>query len=259
MKCTFYKYQIYFLFKSKVHYYYYYYYTLSRIFHTSVSRWSPQVSWTFLTILADLNNTVVLIISICPLISKSSCPFSSPLGLVLIASISISTTITFMFLSFVCSLANFTYFFSLFSLSFRFTLWSAETLKSTIRQILFFLFFLNYHLVWLSERDYMILLYRKILKNFVLLISQHEFWFVLIPFVGMDKFKLLGQFPVDLLAHPALIYCIRLLCDWSFRLPLHIIYICYFVASYLFLPWYTYLPTAPLGQDMIQGQFLSGV
>ena len=36
-----------------------------------------------------------------------------------------------------------------------------------------------------------------------------------------------------------LICCIRLLCDWLFRLYHHIIYICYFVASCLFLLWYT--------------------
>ena len=35
-----------------------------------------------------------------------------------------------------------------------------------------------------------------------------------------------------------LICCIRLLCDWWFRLYHHITYICCFVASYLFLLWY---------------------
>ena len=36
-----------------------------------------------------------------------------------------------------------------------------------------------------------------------------------------------------------IIYCIRFLCDWSFRLYHHIIYICYFVASILFLRWHS--------------------
>ena len=35
-----------------------------------------------------------------------------------------------------------------------------------------------------------------------------------------------------------LICCIRLLCDWLFHLFYHIIYICNFIASYLFLVWY---------------------
>ena len=35
-----------------------------------------------------------------------------------------------------------------------------------------------------------------------------------------------------------LIYCIHLLCDWSFRLCHHIIYISYFVTSCLFLLWH---------------------
>ena len=64
----------------------------------------------------------------------------------------------------------------------------------------------------------------------------------------MVKFKLLVQFPVDHLAHPVvsililsfvLIYFIRLLCDWSFRLNCHIIFICYFVASCLFFLWHS--------------------
>ena len=38
-----------------------------------------------------------------------------------------------------------------------------------------------------------------------------------------------------------LVYCIRLLCDWSFHLYHHISYICYFVRSYLFLLWYSWL------------------
>ena len=38
----------------------------------------------------------------------------------------------------------------------------------------------------------------------------------------------------------ALICCIRLLCDWSFRLYHHIIYISYFIASYLFFLWYNW-------------------
>ena len=42
-----------------------------------------QVSRTLLSIMADLNNAVVWMVSTCPLISKSSCPFTYPLELLL--------------------------------------------------------------------------------------------------------------------------------------------------------------------------------
>ena len=75
-------------------------------------------------------------------------------------------------------------------------------------------------------------------------VFQDKFRVVRMPLVRFVKFKLLGQFPVDHLSHPAvsspntlfvLICCIRLFCDWSFRLYHHIIYICFFIAFYLFL------------------------
>ena len=71
-----------------------------------------------------------------PLVSKSS------RTLVTIPSAPITTgiNVTFMSLCVFCSLVRSTYL-SLFSLSFNFTLWSTETIKSTIRQVLF---------IWLS-------------------------------------------------------------------------------------------------------------
>ena len=54
----------------------------------------PQISRTLLSILADLNNAVVWMVSTRPLISKSSSPCINPLVIVLSASI------TFMFHSF---------------------------------------------------------------------------------------------------------------------------------------------------------------
>ena len=61
-----------------------------------------------------------------PLISKSSSPFNNPLVTVPRAPIIIGVNITFMFHSFFNPLARLRYF-SFFSLSFKFTLWSAET------------------------------------------------------------------------------------------------------------------------------------
>ena len=65
-----------------------------------------QVSMTLLNILPDLNNAVVWMVSTCPLISKSSCPFTNHLGIVPSAPITIGSTITFMFHSFFCSPAR---------------------------------------------------------------------------------------------------------------------------------------------------------
>ena len=71
-------------------------------------------------------------------ISYSSCLFFRFLETVPRALTLISIIITFKFHSFFCSLARFRYFSSIL-FSFTFTLWSADTVKSTRWQILFFL------------------------------------------------------------------------------------------------------------------------
>ena len=144
-----------------------------RVFHTSVSRWSstgvwvryylllesvfhqrqwmvihwglsdsksPQVSRTLHSILAVLSNILVWMISCHPLISKSSRPFNNPLVTVPKALITIGIIVPFKFHSFFSSLAR-TRYLSFFSLAFKFILWSARTAKSTILQVLFYLFF----------------------------------------------------------------------------------------------------------------------
>ena len=110
---------------------------------------SPQVSRTLLSILADLNNAVVWMVSTPPLISKSSSLCTNFLVTVSSAPITIGITITCMFHSFFSSLARSRYL-SLFSLSFCFTMWSAGTAKSTIRQALCFFFFFFFFFYWLS-------------------------------------------------------------------------------------------------------------
>ena len=103
---------------------------------------SPQVSRTLLSILADLSNAVVSMVSTHPLASKSPSPSTNPLVTVPRVPITIGITVAFMFPSFFNSLTMSRYF-SFFSFSFNFTLWSAWATKSTIRQILFsFLFFI---------------------------------------------------------------------------------------------------------------------
>ena len=97
-----------------------------RVFHTSKS---PQVSRKLFCILADLINTEVRMGSTCPLISKSSKPFTNPLEIVLRAPTTIGIVVTFMFLRFFSSLAR-SWYLSLFLLSFIFTLWTAEYYSS---------------------------------------------------------------------------------------------------------------------------------
>ena len=104
---------------------YFCYFTRSRVFHTSVSWWfstgvrvtskSPQVSKILLSILTNLNNAVVWMISTHPLISKSSNPFNNPLVTVNSTTITIGITVTYTFYNFVSSLARSRYL-SLFSL-----------------------------------------------------------------------------------------------------------------------------------------------
>ena len=129
-------------------------YSLLRVcFYASVSRWfshwslrdskSPQVFRTLLSILANLNNAVVWMISTRPLISKSSSFCTNPLVNVPSIQITIDITIIFMFHSFSILWLGLGSHLSFRFLSFSFTLGSTETVKSTIQQVLFF--------CWLSQ------------------------------------------------------------------------------------------------------------
>ena len=86
-------------------------------FHWSLSNSkSPQVSRTFLSILANHSNAVVWKVSSRPLISNSSSPCTNPLVTILSTLITIGITVTFMFHDFFSSLARSKdlYLFSLF-------------------------------------------------------------------------------------------------------------------------------------------------
>ena len=129
------------------YYYYYYYYYRELLTPAEVEAFpwilkdskSPQISCIIHGILADLNTAVVRMISIRPLISKSSSSCTNHFWLHRVHRLGI--TIAFMFHSFHSSLARSRYL-SLFLLSFSFTLWSAGTAKFTIRQVLFFIHYL---------------------------------------------------------------------------------------------------------------------
>ena len=111
------------------------------VFHWNLSNSkSSQVSWTLLSILAVLSSAVVCMVSTRPPTSKFYSPFNNPLVTVPKAPITIGITVTFMFHNFFNSLTRSRYL-SFFSLSFSFILWSAETVKSTILQDLFFFSF----------------------------------------------------------------------------------------------------------------------
>ena len=128
---------------------------------------SPQLSRTHLSILADLNNAVVWMVSTCPRIFKFYSPCTNPLVTVPIAPITIGITVTFCFALFFNFLARSRYLFP-FSLSFNFTVWLAATAKSTIRK---FSFLLTANLViWPRLGD---CLYIKIPEEFVRLILYY--------------------------------------------------------------------------------------
>ena len=84
---------------------YYYYFTNLKVFFTPAladgfpreSEWQqvPQVSRTLLSILTDLNNALVKIISTRPLISKSSSPYTSSSVTVPSVSITIAINVNF--------------------------------------------------------------------------------------------------------------------------------------------------------------------
>ena len=113
---------------------------------------SPQVSKTLLSTLAVLHNEVVWMVSTRPPTSKSTSPFSNPLVSVPNKPITIGIIVTCMFHSFFNSLARSRYL-SFFSHSSSFILWSAETAKSTILQVLFFCWLLLGLVFWLRLVD----------------------------------------------------------------------------------------------------------
>ena len=116
-----------------------------------VSQWSlsdsksPQLSRTLLNILADLNNAVIWMVSTCSRLSKSSSPFTNPLGIVLNAPTIISISVTFMFHIFLVLFQGLgTY------LSFRFLLFSLHGLpgrQSLLFSRFFFFFFFSFFFV----------------------------------------------------------------------------------------------------------------
>ena len=113
------------------------------VFHWGLSdSMFPQVFRTFLSILAEFNNAVVWVVSIRPLISNSSSPCAKPLVTVPSTLITNDITITFIFHSFFSSLAM-SWYLSLYSFSFSFTLWQRLLLSR----------FSSFFLLWTITRS----------------------------------------------------------------------------------------------------------
>ena len=129
-----------------------------------VSHWglsdskSPQVSRTLLSILVDLNKDVVWIVSIHPLISKSTSPFINRLVTVPKAPVTIGITAIFMSHSFFDPQARSRYLSFFFFAFFQF--YSVVCRDSKVHNsasslsLSFFFFFFDYHQVWSSGLDY---------------------------------------------------------------------------------------------------------
>ena len=119
------------------------------VFHRSLSdSKSSKVCRTLLSILINLNNTVTWMVSTCPLIFPVSLPIFWRLFQMLqqqLVSPPPSCSIAFLVLysslfsiSFYFTLTRLKYLFLFFSFSLIFTLWSAETAKFILWQLLFF-------------------------------------------------------------------------------------------------------------------------
>ena len=178
-----------------------------------------------------------------PPTSKSSSPPKNPLVTVPKAPITTGTTVTLMLHSSLNYPARSRYPF-FFSLTFSFILCSTGTGKSTILQILFFLLIIIRSRL-LSEIMWSVCMsksHRSLCVSFswtdAVLCIYHLFVWSNLNFLHISQWITL---PIQLclvLYSSVLICCIRLLCDWSFRLCHYIANICYFVASYLFSLWY---------------------
>ena len=175
---------------------------------------SPQVSRTLLSILADLH-TVFWIVSTCPLIFKSSSPFSNLLRIVPCTPITIDIIVTFVLHSFFwgglfCFFSSLVRprYLSLFLLPFDFISGLLGRQRPLLGRFSFFSSSSSFddHLVWSSGRDSLICLYLKIPDTFVHLILQDGFWVDHIPLFRMVKFQFHTQIPVDHLSHPVVSY-----------------------------------------------------
>ena len=152
------------------------------VFHWSLSdSKSSPFSRTLLNILADLSNAAVWMVSTRLLISKSYSPFINPSVSVPRAPITIGITVTFMFLSYPSFCFPF------------YSGWSAGTSKSTIRQVLFFLFIITRSGRLTEIRGSVFI--SKSMRSLCVSLSRTDSEFRNYYFFRMVKSKLLEQYP----------------------------------------------------------------
>ena len=158
---------------------------------------SPQVSGTLLSILAVLSNAVLWIVFTHTPTSKPFRLFNNPLVTVPKAPVTIGIIITSMFHSFFNSLARSMHL-SFFSHTFSFILWSARRAKSTILQIIFYLFIIL--LLSIIRSDLLATIrwsvcISKSIRSLCVLFSRC--WVVYIPLVSVFKFKSFAHLTVN--------------------------------------------------------------
>ena len=150
-----------------------------------------------------------------------------------------------MFHIFLSSLAKSRYlsFFSLFSVLFcgRPVQQSRQFCKFSFSFSFFFFLLITLRSGFLAVIRWSVCMSKSI--GVYMCILQDCCWVVHIPFFRVVKFNFFAHLPVDPLANlvvsSLILACYnRLLCDWWFRLYHYIIYICYFIASYLFSLWF---------------------
>ena len=169
-----------------------------------------QVSRTLLSILADINSSVIWMISIHLPISKFSSHFPIPLETVPCASITVGITVTLMLHRFLSSRTRSKYLF-LFSLSFIFTLWPAGIAKFTIRQIPTPIFcYRSLGLVFRPEFNNLFVSQNPV--NFMRFIHQDGFSFFMYHLVVWLDFTLLHCSQFIIFPHSVMPRLVLLLC-----------------------------------------------
>ena len=206
---------------------------------------SPQVSRTLLSILAVFNNAVVWMVSTRPPTSKSSRPFNNPLVTVPKAPITIGIIVTFMFHSFLNSLARSRYL-SFFSHS----VVCQDNKVDNFADFLFFSFFFFLLIIiryGLRAEIRWSVCISKSHRNLCVSFSRTGAGLCIYHLLAWSNFKFLAHFPVDHLADPAVSSFIFLLCQFAafayyvidgFISVTRIVCICYFVEFYLSSLWY---------------------
>ena len=221
-----------------------------------VSLWSlsgrkaPKVSMTLLSILANFSIAVVWMVSTHPTIFKFSSPFFKPLGAVPSAPITIVITDTFMFYSFLSSLASSMYLsFIPFSLIFTVVRWDGKDLTLSSLSLFFFFFFFLLIITWSGflvsirwsvfiSKSERILSYPPgrilVCGCTIWQYGQNSIFYIIHNKSPSPPNRVWSYTPF------VLVCCIRLLCVWWFRLFHHIIYPCCTVAYYRFSLYYNW-------------------